>query len=414
MQNSAVNAKVLRVLRRTTSSGAYLPEVDCLRFIAILLVLIVHVAMYAAITYQGRFIADPLHSPLFSFIEHFGDGGVELFFAISGFILAVPFAAAYMGCASRPSLKSYYVRRLTRLEPPYVVAMVAIAALLVIAKHRSIADTAQHLLVSLFYGHGLIFGEKSTISFVAWSLEIEVQFYVLMPLLARLYMIRSCSRRRAVLVLAAGTIILVQQLVTARWQGRILNVLSLTLLWQLQFFMAGMYLADIYCANGEGFGPQTHAWDWVAAVGWPSLFALWCIPSVSAFVFPVAIVPLYCSCFRGPVTNSLARLPWPGIIGGMCYSIYLLHVQILGAIGPLFRSVIVAGSFGVTLLFQVALIGTAILLFCGVYFVLIEKPCMRRDWPRLLLGRIQNCFPVAARDIKPDSRTAVNSNVAAG
>ena len=55
-----------------------------------------------------------------------GFRGVELFFVISGFILGLPFAAHYLKGAAPVSLRKYYLRRLTRLEPPYIVALLVL------------------------------------------------------------------------------------------------------------------------------------------------------------------------------------------------------------------------------------------------------------------------------------------------
>ena len=46
------------------------------------------------------------------------------------------------------------------------------------------APLLPHLLASLGYVHNIVYGVPSTINVVAWSLEIEVQFYILAPALA--------------------------------------------------------------------------------------------------------------------------------------------------------------------------------------------------------------------------------------
>src|SRR5687768_7994733 len=56
-----------------------------------------------------------------------GGYGVSIFFMISGFILSLPFAKNHFD--KRPdrkpiSLKRYYLRRLVRLEPPYLIALI--------------------------------------------------------------------------------------------------------------------------------------------------------------------------------------------------------------------------------------------------------------------------------------------------
>lgn len=62
--------------------------------------------------------------------------------------------------------------------------------------------------ISFVYSHAFIYGDKSTINFVAWSLEIEVQFYLLMPLIANVYRISKPAYQRLVLAAAAGFIVL--------------------------------------------------------------------------------------------------------------------------------------------------------------------------------------------------------------
>jgi peptidoglycan/LPS O-acetylase OafA/YrhL len=396
MPKHALFGKILQKFRRTTSSGAYLPELDFLRFIAIGLVLVLHYAFYVAITYQPRFAGDSLQSPLFLFITRvIADGGVQLFFAISGFILAVPFASAYIHQTQPPRLRTYFLRRITRLEPPYAIAMIVIAALLVIIKHNEFAGTARHLAASLLYSHGFIYADKSSISFVTWSLEIEIQFYIVMPLLARLYLLSSAWQRRTVLIIGAAVFALFQQFVLANWQGRFADILRLSLLNYIQYFLAGLFLADIYCTNNRSFGRPGRVWDWAALFGWPLLLVLWAWPEIAAFTVPALIVLLYCASFRGPVASSIARWPWLGVIGGMCYSLYLLHVQVIGAGGPLFRKVIIGSSFPLTLLLQTALLSIGVLGISSVYFLLIEKPCMQPGWPKLAAKWVQARFPGA-------------------
>ena len=53
----------------------------------------------------------------------YGRHGVELFFVISGFVLAAPFAKSAIGGGKQVSVKKYFVRRLTRLEIPYLLSL---------------------------------------------------------------------------------------------------------------------------------------------------------------------------------------------------------------------------------------------------------------------------------------------------
>jgi peptidoglycan/LPS O-acetylase OafA/YrhL len=73
------------------------------------------------------------------------------------------------------------------------------------------ADYAlKHVLSSLFYSNGFIFAAHPYPNIVLWSLEIEVQFYILAPFLAGIFMIASAWKRRAfiAILIPAGSLIL--------------------------------------------------------------------------------------------------------------------------------------------------------------------------------------------------------------
>src|ERR1051326_6201338 len=106
-------AAVERMLhfRRITTQNRFIAQIDGLRFVAIASVVLFHI--YAALE-TGSAIPPPWHEN-----ANLAKRGVELFFAISGFILGLPFASARLLEESRVNLKQYFLRRLTRLEPPY-------------------------------------------------------------------------------------------------------------------------------------------------------------------------------------------------------------------------------------------------------------------------------------------------------
>src|ERR1700679_2638582 len=117
-------------LRRRTTSGEWLPEIDGLRFVAIASVLL--------FLMQGQLehhYALAIHPPFTGFARavDFGNRGVPLFFVISGFILALPFARHHPLAAPAPSLRKYFLRRLTRLEPPYLLNLALVAVGITIA-----------------------------------------------------------------------------------------------------------------------------------------------------------------------------------------------------------------------------------------------------------------------------------------
>src|SRR5882672_10637739 len=112
------NNWLLARLSRETSSGRFIPEMDGLRFAAIGMVVLFHLNGYL-IGKSQRYHSSPPSSDWLAQAALVGFRGVELFFVISGFILGLPFAAQHIEGRPPVGLRKYYVRRLTRLEPPY-------------------------------------------------------------------------------------------------------------------------------------------------------------------------------------------------------------------------------------------------------------------------------------------------------
>ncbi|CAN5659634.1 acyltransferase [soil metagenome] len=364
----------LRGFRRITSSGNYIPEIDGLRFIAIAGVVLHHIAL-AVSTEQNRG-----HG-----IFALGQKGVELFFVISGFVLALPLAAHFLLGAKPVKLKDYFVRRLTRLEPPYVVSLLILFVIKNYADTHRFVPNGVNLLYSLFYVHGPILGQPSLINAVAWSLEIEVQFYILMPLLALVFLIRGTWLRRAILVSAAVAMMLVQPLQYKAFWG----MYDRHLLNFIQYFLAGILLADVFVTEWQNVSPAprrgSFAWgDLVWLVIWPiTLLVLARGGRIEHFALPALFFVLFAALFHSIWPRKLLRIAIIAIIGGMCYSIYLLHnsVILIAAHSGLWWP---SHNYYLGVLQNALILIPLILLVCGAFFRLIERPCMRRDWPTRL------------------------------
>lgn len=77
-------------------------------------------------------------------------------------------------------------------------------------------------------------------------------------------------------------------------------------------------------------------------------------------------------------------------IGGMCYSIYLIHYPIISMIGnPLLKHTFSEYSFVNTSIYTFILI-FFIMIISGCFFLLVERPCMDKDWYKKLLKKLHN------------------------
>ena len=352
-----------------------MPEIDGLRFVAMASVVLYHLHGFVL---AGK-VVPGVRDSLRAVVEH-GYRGVNLFYVISGFILGLPFAAHYLKGESAVPLRSYFLRRLTRLEPPYIINLLICFTLLVAIDGVSARTLLPHLGASLVYLHNLWFGQQSTINAVAWTLEVEVQFYCLVPLLAVMFRIRSSLARRASL---AGIVLLAGIVQTLCWDAP--PRAKLSILFGIQYFLTGLLLADLYVAGRSQPAPQWR-WDLVSLLCWPLVF----LPGdLEVWVFlPFLMLAVFVAAFRGVVFNRIFRNPIVTTLGGMCYTIYLFHYQLIPPVLRFSRPVHIGNSFDLYFAVQFLIYAAILLLVSCSYFALVERPCMRRDWPQRAFHRI--------------------------
>lgn len=396
-RSGSFSGRLLAPFRRVTSSGSFISEIDGLRFIAIGTVILFHLVVNLGFKSPVAYAIPPSGNLLVAVARH-GFRGVELFFIISGFILAYPFASHRLLGKPPVNLGQYFLRRLTRLEPPYIACMVFLFVVRVAGGNGSVAHLFPHLAASLVYCHNLFFQSENPVNNVAWSLEIEVQFYLLVPLLSRIFLVRHRLARRSIIVAAIAISVLDEWLFIGPESWAYLTIIRF-----LHFFLIGFLLADLFLIDWRGSPVKSLRWDVVSLIGWPALFLVWNFPGLSgmllpyghlpvlaAFLFPPLAFFLYQAVFRGVITNRIMTNPWVTTIGGMCYTIYLFHNPLIGSLAGLTKGFVPTGSYTLNVLAQGCIILPVVLAACALYFVTIERPCMRRDWPGRLAERMRS------------------------
>ncbi|MFO1429877.1 MAG: acyltransferase [Candidatus Competibacteraceae bacterium] len=372
--------KLLRRLSRTTASGDFIPEVDGLRFIAISAV-ILHPITDAYLRTTQRLGPVDLPAQWWTVFPrsdiitwgYAGYFGVQFFFVISGFILALPYAQSYRDGAGRPPLRWYYLRRLVRLEPPYIIN-ITLLFLLIALTNPGWQRFISHLAASLFYLHGPVFAEASWVNGVAWSLEVEVQFYLVMPLLATVFAVRTPTVMQAGLAIAIlGLAYLVGSLISMDSYPR----LKLSLLNYLQFFLAGFLLADLYVGRAVESYSRSYRGDIIAALAGAGIFLILTRRYDLYYLTPLLILALYIGLFLGRLGHFCIRQRWIVAIGGMCYTIYLDHFMVIDLIAPwTMQLASPERALWQDFMIPCLLMIPAILLSSALLFVLVEKPFM--------------------------------------
>ncbi len=364
---SAFLSAIPRRLKRRTSSGEYVSQIDGLRFVAISTVVVVHIIAYtigASPSLAPKWLVDN-----YEMLAR----GVLLFFVLSGFVIAMPFVKCAQDGNNKATLKDYFLRRLTRIEPPFLVAMLLTFAGLVVVHHASARALLPHLLATCTYSHAMIYGSKSPIAFITWSLEIEVQFYLIAPLIMMALALHGRVRRGVLTVLAIGSVVL-QHLISASHP-----VVASSLLAFLPFFVSGIIACDLALEHSLWRSQRSWGWDLLGGLG---LFLGYWIPASQmqeSLLVPVLFGTSLVGALRGVIFARILSLSWLTAIGGMCYTIYLLHVPLIYLFGHATKYFL--GSSGRDLVLNLLLIPLPTLLACSLFFLAIERPCMDKHWP---------------------------------
>ena len=159
----------------------YMPELDSVRGIAVLMVLFLHgVAppIHGNLTAGGEFLLS---------ISRHGGTGVNLFFVLSGFLIT----GILLDSKTRPDYsRSFYARRALRILPALLgtLLLLFVGGLInwrfALVSMLFLANSATLLGVPLQYGP-------------LWSLAVEEHFYMLWPTLVRRF---SCRRQLSLLL----------------------------------------------------------------------------------------------------------------------------------------------------------------------------------------------------------------------
>jgi peptidoglycan/LPS O-acetylase OafA/YrhL len=172
-----------------------IPELDGLRGVAILLVLYFH-----------YFASSTLLPPYLAAFGRLSWSGVDLFFVLSGFLLG----GILLDARTSPEyFKTFYARRAFRILPAYAVTLVAFWLIIAFPHPASGNATFQWLFSGAFpayvyatFTQNFLMTWRGTLGpgwlGPTWSLAVEEQFYLTLPLI-----IRFISRRRLPYVLGA-------------------------------------------------------------------------------------------------------------------------------------------------------------------------------------------------------------------
>ena len=190
--NDSVRNESIRGDARHSAQDDRHPALSGLRGLAALGVFAVHA--YALAGFPSLWPQHSGASFLLAWPLRMGWAGVDVFFTLSAFLLALPFARAHLDHAPAPSLRGYAARRLLRIIPAYALQLSIILVLIATGLAAAIISpaqiTAMRLIVQPLFLYDLgwpgLLPMQWPLMGSWWTLPVELSFYLLLPWLARL------------------------------------------------------------------------------------------------------------------------------------------------------------------------------------------------------------------------------------
>jgi peptidoglycan/LPS O-acetylase OafA/YrhL len=343
----------------SSSRLGYRPELDGLRGIAIILVLLVHAFDWP----KGSFI------------------GVDIFFALSGFLITTLLLEEWNSRGSI-SLRDFYLRRYYRLFPALAAMLAVYVLFVVVVVHTGVGIRVMGAAFGLTYTAN--WAQAFDLRFPdteighLWTLGIEEQFYLVWPALLLLLLRRNVGLRGTALAL------LVMIVAVVAWRNFLISdgaSASRTYLGtdtRFDELFVGCLAGVLFVWRGVRRpvpwlpGVAVAAGVFLAyRVIVPYPWTFWTVRTTLTLVaVATSIVVFTCVTDSLPVLNRVLSMRWLVFVGVISYSLYLWHVpvgvlmrEVFGLQGPALRLTELGASFAVA---------------CGSYFIIELRFVKRR------------------------------------
>jgi peptidoglycan/LPS O-acetylase OafA/YrhL len=242
-------------------SVTYIPELESIRGIAMLLVLFFHlnaIVLWTRLPRGGYDVSIALS------MIYGGDSGVSLFFVLSAFLLSMPFLAEAAG-GEPVDLRRYAMRRGLRVLPLYYFAV----TVGILWTSRSLDAVVSRLPFYVFpCGFPPWTPHMKPFSDVWWSLHTEFQFYLMLPLLAVALRTKGARRLATAAFALFSVVYVLYELRFFRPAGVQADmVLASSLFGRAPLFFWGIASSAMYLHHGAAIRRRFQSLAWLRSGG---------------------------------------------------------------------------------------------------------------------------------------------------
>ncbi len=313
--------------------------------------------------------------------------GMDLFFLLSGFLIGSILIRS-LEVSGTQNLRRFYLRRIFRTFPSYYVVLTGLALWLPLTPQQ-----IEHLPYEYVYLTNFMpLARHEIVMFWGWSLALEEQFYLTVPLLMFvLYRLGTDRARMIALGVIASTALVVRLSIYAAgspWDDfDLYEAVYFRTYTRFDVIVAGILLAFMEMRYGARIAAWLKAPLHRALLGIPCLTLLWLIsnPTQLMHVFAwgsltslmyLGAVPLILHG-EGPLQRFLGH-PIFRRLATLGYGVYLVHIPLIDHVLVPIAARLHEDGASMAWVWPVSLLGVTTASFVIGYLmhVLIEKPSL--------------------------------------
>lgn len=337
-------------------------NIQFLRLIAAFMIVVLHLILFGNEKYG-------LNMPKPASLESILDTGVDIFFVISGFVMV------YTTKRKPTNARHFLLNRITRIYPVYWLLI--FLTLPVFFLRPDWVNSSSAVPTSLWHSLFLFPHEGSPLVMVAWTLEFEMFFYIVFSLTLFLDHQRQIQAITAIFLM----LVLAGLQIQPKPSQAFLELATSPLLLE---FVAGMWLGYYY----DRIKPSKTIFWISSGLAALSFYYVSLVESMKIErLFHYGFTAFFCVS----AALSAEKIKWTLpkkisiISGNISYSLYLLHVLVIAALGRAWLSL--GGKEFVPLFILFFCIIIASILGAALLYYFCERPVMKLLRNSLSLGK---------------------------